>query len=91
MSWRKSTSIVALALRIETSQRQLTPLARGTSSSRQRMDERDLLGVMIPYPHESAVRKSVADQFREALVQAREACALNLAALRVLEDHARRS
>jgi hypothetical protein len=82
---------LALALRLESSQRQLVPLARGTSSSRQRVDERDLLDVMIPYPQELAMRMSVADRFRQALDQAREAHVLNLAALSELEDHVRRS
>jgi hypothetical protein len=81
---------LALALRLESSQRQLVPLARGTSSSRQRVDERDLLDVMIPYLLEPAARQAVTDRFREALNQARQAYALNLAALSELEDRIKR-
>jgi type I restriction enzyme M protein len=79
---------IALALRLRTSQRQLIPLARGTSSSRQRVDERDLLDVMIPYSGAVSVRNSAAERFRQALQQAREADELNRAALCSLEETA---
>lgn len=77
---------IALALKAKTSQRQIIPLARGTSSSRRRVRERDLLSVILPYP-DVVTRQTMATQFREALERARHALALNRESLLALDRY----
>jgi type I restriction enzyme M protein len=77
---------IALALKAKTSQRQIVPLARGTSSSRRRVREQDLLNIIIPYP-EVTIRQRVATQFRQALNRARTALVLNCESLFALDHY----
>ncbi len=77
---------IALALRAQTSQRQIIPLARGTSSSRRRVREQDLLGITLPYP-DAAARQRLVNPFREALEQARHALAINCDSILALERY----
>lgn len=77
---------IALALKAKTSQRQIVPLARGTSSSRRRVREQDLLNILLPYP-DVAIRQRIATQFREALERARKAFALHSELLFALDHY----
>ncbi|MBE3559680.1 MAG: N-6 DNA methylase [Ktedonobacteraceae bacterium] len=77
---------IALALRTTTSQRQILPLAKGTSSSRRRVREQDLTGILLPYPQLS-LRKQISEQFRTALESARNALSDNCASLLTLERY----
>lgn len=79
---------IALALKAETSQRQIIPMARGTSSSRRRVREQDLLGIRVPYP-DSATRQRIAAQFRTALENARDAFRLNYESQQNLDEYIR--
>ena len=80
---------IAMALKTQLSQRQILPLARGTSSSRRRVREQDLLSIVLPYP-DTSTRVSIAAQFRESLARVRNALVLNKAALSMLEDYTER-
>lgn len=75
---------ISLALKTQTSQRQILPLARGTSSSRRRVRDEDLLSILIPYP-DASVRKEISTQFREAIERSRNALKDNSMALSKLE------
>ncbi len=77
---------IALALKAKTSQRQIVPLARGTSSSRRRVREQDLLNILLPYPP-IATRQRIATQFREALECARNAFSLHRELLLALDHY----
>lgn len=76
---------LALALRTETSQRQILPLARGTSTSRRRVRNEDLLNIIIPYP-DAPIRQELSTAFREALDATREALIKNCQLLSLLES-----
>jgi hypothetical protein len=76
---------IALSLRTKISQRQILPLARGTSSSRRRVRDQDLLGIMLPYP-DVAVRQEIGTKFLEALEMARKAFSSNSGLLQLLES-----
>lgn len=81
---RQNPYFVALALRTSTSQRQILPLARGTSSSRRRVRDEDLLQIILPYP-EFSMRQELSTKFREALEMTRKALLSNYELLHVLE------
>lgn len=76
---------IALALRTSVSQRQILPLARGTSSSRRRVRDQDLLGITLPYP-DVAIRQEIGTKFLEALEMARKAFSSNSKLLQQLES-----
>lgn len=76
---------IALALRTKTSQRQILPLAKGTSTSRRRVRNEDLLGIIIPYP-KTQMRQEIAATFHNALEMARRALIMNCELLSVLEN-----
>jgi len=77
---------IALALRTKTSQRQILPLARGTSTSRRRVRDQDLLGIILPYP-DIAIIHEISSKFCEALEMSRKALASNAELLRILESN----
>lgn len=81
---------IAMALKTQLSQRQILPLARGTSSSRRRVREQDLLTIVLPYP-DTSTRISIASQFRESLTSVRNALVLNSEALLTLENYTQTS
>lgn len=76
---------IALALRTETSQRQILPLARGTSTSRRRVRNQDLLDIILPYP-DFAIRQEISSKFCEALEMSRKALASNSELQHILEN-----
>ncbi len=77
---------VALALKAQTSQRQFIPLARGTSSSRRRIRDEDLLRIIIPYPN-AEMRREIGAQFRDAIERTRRAYAQGHLALKLLDQY----
>lgn len=81
---QQSPYFVALALRTSTSQRQILPLARGTSSSRRRVRNEDLLQIILPYP-EFPMRQELSTKFHEVLEMTRKALLNNHELLYVLE------
>lgn len=81
---QQSPYFVALALRTSTSQRQILPLARGTSSSRRRVRDEDLLSIILPYP-EFSTRQELSTKFQEVLEMTRKALLSNHELLCVLE------
>lgn len=61
---------VALALKADTSIKQISPLGKGTSSSRRRIAVDDLLSTLIPFPP-APLRAQLGRRFHKALEAAR--------------------
>jgi type I restriction enzyme M protein len=76
--------LLVLALRTDLVRRQIVPLARGTSSSRRRVNPRDLLSIYVPYLEEER-QMTLAEQFRRATEMTRQAARMNTQALTEFE------
>jgi len=76
--------LLTLALRTDLVRRQVIPLAHGTSSSRRRVNPRDLLSIYVPYSEDER-QVLLAEQFRQAAEMARQAARLNAQALAEFE------